>query len=185
MKLILSLSLTISFAAGLFAQTPNASVIFDKQIGNVEGEVVSLAEAMPADKYNFAPTQGAFTGVRTFEQEVKHIAFTLNMVSNAMLDRPAPQGSGTAENGPDSIKGKDAAVKYLKDAFAQAHKAVATLNNNNLLQETADPFNPKGKRTRVDSAGILSWHTFDHYGQMVEYARMNGVIPPASQPARK
>ena len=182
MKLVLSLSLAGLCATALFAQdAPSASKIFDRQLGNTEREVVSLAEAMPADKYNFAPTAGAFSGVRTFEQEVTHIALTILQVSNAMLDQPAPESSGDKENGPDGIKGKDAAVKYLKEAFAQAHKAVATLNNNNLLQETADPFNPKGKRTRVDSANILSWHTFDHYGQMVEYARMNNVIPPASR----
>ena len=182
MKLLLSISLAGLCAAALFGQeAPSASKIFDKQIGNVEHEVVSLAEAMPADKYNFAPTQGAFQGVRTFEQEVKHIAFTILGVSNAMLDQPAPEASGKAENGPDSIKGKDAVVKYLKDAFAQAHKAAATLTNENLMGQTADPFNPKGKRTRADSIGIISWHTFDHYGQMVEYARMNNVIPPASR----
>lgn len=182
MKLLLSFSLAGLCATALFAQdAPSASKIFDKQIGNVEREVVSLAEAMPADKYNFAPTQGAFNGVRTFEQEVKHIAFTIFVVANAMLDQPAPEASGKAENGPDRIKGKDATVKYLKDAFAQAHKAAATLTNDNLMGETADPFDPKGKRTRVDSVGIFSWHTFDHYGQMVEYARMNNVIPPASR----
>jgi hypothetical protein len=69
----------------------------------------------------------------------------------------------------------------VKEAFAHAHKAVAQLTNATLMQETADPFDPKSKRTRVDSAGILTWHTFDHYGQMVEYARMNGIVPPASQ----
>lgn len=182
MKLLLSLSLAGFFTTALFAQdSPSAAKIFDKQVGNVEHEVVSLAEAMPADKYGFTPTQGAFKGVRTFEQEVKHIAFEIFVVSNAMLDQPAPAASGTAENGPDNITGKDAAVKYLKDAFAQAHKAAATLTNDNLMGQTADPFNSKGKRARVDSIGIISWHTFDHYGQMVEYARMNNVIPPASR----
>ena len=69
----------------------------------------------------------------------------------------------------------------VKDAFAYAHKAVATLTNDNLMQTTVDPFNPKGQRTRVDSASIMSWHTYDHYGQMVEYLRMNNIVPPASR----
>ena len=62
------------------------------------------------------------------------------------------------------------------------HLFATALNNQNLLNETTDPFDPKGKRTLVDSAGIIFWHTFDHYGQMVEYARMNNVVPPASRP---
>ena len=68
-----------------------------------------------------------------------------------------------------------------EEAFAHAHKAVATLNNTNLLEFTTDPFNPKGKSARVASVGIFYWHTYDHYGQMVEYVRMNGLKPPASR----
>jgi hypothetical protein len=55
------------------------------------------------------------------------------------------------------------------------------VNNANLLELTTDPFNPRGKSTRVASVAIFSWHTYDHYGQMVEYLRMNGMVPPASQ----
>ena len=73
------------------------------------------------------------------------------------------------------------AARVRLDSFAFAHKAAATLTNDNMLQETTDGFNPKGKRTRVDSISIMLWHTYDHYGQMVEYARMNSVIPPASR----
>jgi hypothetical protein len=69
----------------------------------------------------------------------------------------------------------------LKAAFAHAHRAVGTITNTNLLELTANPFNPKGKSTRVDSVGIFFWHTYDHYGQMVEYLRMNNLKPPASR----
>jgi hypothetical protein len=160
---------------------PTASQVFDRQLKSTEGEFVSLVEAMPADKFNYAPTAGEFTGVRTFAQEAKHAAFVLNEVSAAMLGEKNPSTTGANENGPDNLVTKDQIVQYVKDAFAYAHRAVATLTNQNLMLETTDPFNPKGKRTRVDSAGILFWHTFDHYGQMVEYARMNGIVPPASR----
>ena len=165
----------------LFAQTPSATKIFNGNITNTEKEVVGLAEAMPADKYNFAPTQGEFKGVRTFALQVRHIATTLNQVASAVTGEKMPADVGKDENGPDTLKSKDEIVKYLKDAFAMAHRAAATLTNDNLMQETADGFNPKGKRTRVDSISIMLWHTYDHYGQMVEYARMNSVIPPASR----
>jgi hypothetical protein len=49
------------------------------------------------------------------------------------------------------------------------------------MELTTDPFNPKGKSARVASVATFYWHTYDHYGQMVEYLRMNGLTPPASR----
>lgn len=158
---------------------PNARQIFDRQLSNTEREVVGLTEAMPADKFNFAPINGQFKGVRTFGLEAKHIAFEIDTVASAILGEPIPsQGQG---NGPDNLTGKDEIVRYLKDAFAHAHRAVATLTNDNLLEPVTDPFNPRGKSTRVTSVGFFSWHTYDHYGQMVEYLRMNNLVPPGSR----
>ena len=159
---------------------PQARQVFDQTLTNTEKEFVSLVGAMPADKFGFAPTAGKFDGVRTFGQQAKNVAFVLNELSAVLLGEKIPP-TGAHENGPDNLTGKDQIQQYVKDAFAHAHKAVATLTNNNLLEQTVDPFDPKGKRTRVDSVGIMSSHTFDHYGQMVEYARMNGIVPPASQ----
>jgi hypothetical protein len=158
---------------------PNARQIFEQQLSNTEREVVGLAEAMPADKFNFAPTNGLFTGVRTFALEARHIAFEINTVASALLGEPIP--GQEHDNGPDNLTTKDEIIKYMKDAFAHAHRAIATLTNDNLLELTTDPFNPKGKSTRVASVGIFFWHTYDHYGQMVEYLRMNGIKPPASR----
>jgi hypothetical protein len=158
---------------------PDARQIFDRQLSNTEREVVGLTEAMPADKFDFAPTNGNFKGVRTFALEARHIAFEINCVAAALLAEPIP--TQEHDNGPDELKTKDQIVKYMKDAFAHAHRAVATVNNANLLELTTDPFNPRGKSTRVASVAIFSWHTYDHYGQMVEYLRMNGLTPPASR----
>lgn len=154
-----------------------AKDVFDRQLKGTEREFVSLVEAMPADKINFAPTQGEFKGVRTFAAQAKHAAAVLNLISAAMLGE---KGDGD-ENGPNSVATKDQLVTFVKEAFAHAHKAVATLTNQNLMDDITDPFDAKSKRPRVDAAGILFWHTFDHYGQMVEYARMNGIVPPASR----
>jgi uncharacterized damage-inducible protein DinB len=158
---------------------PTASQVFDKILSGTEKEFVSLVAAMPADKFNFAPTAGKFDGVRNFGQQAKHVGAVLNELSEALLgEKPA---AGASENGPANLTSKDQILQYVKDAFAHAHRAVAKLTNANLLEQTADPFDAKAKRTRVDTAGMMSSHTFDHYGQMVEYARMNGVVPPASQ----
>jgi len=117
--------------------------------------------------------------VRTFGLQAKHIAFEINAVASALLGEPIP--SQDRDNGPDNLTTKDEIVNYLKDAFAHAHRAIATLTNDNLLELTTNPFNPKDKSTRVASVGIFFWHTYDHYGQMVEYLRMNNLTPPASR----
>jgi hypothetical protein len=70
-------------------------------------------------------------------------------------------------------------MKYLKDSFAFGHKAVATLNASNLVQPiTASSGRPT---TRLFLATFAAAHCFDHYGQMIEYLRMNGIVPPASR----
>ena len=159
---------------------PDAKQIFDRQLSNTEREVVGLAEAIPADKFDFSPTNGNFKGVRTFALQARHIAFEINTVASALLGETIP--GQEHDNGPDELKTKDQIVKYLRDAFAHAHRAVGTLTNANLMELTADPFNPKGKSPRIASVNIFYWHTYDHYGQMVEYLRMNGLTPPASAP---
>ena len=182
MTLIRNLSVLALSAACLFAadEAPNMRQNLDRQLNNTEREVVGLVEAMPADKFGFTPTAGNFTGVRTFGTQAKHIAFIMNTVASALLGETMPPAKD--DNGPADMTKKEDIVKYMKDAFAHAHKAVGTITNANLIEVIGDPFNPKGKVTRIDTAEIFFWHTYDHYGQMVVYLRSNGVIPPASQP---
>src|SRR5580693_1021901 len=99
---------------------PDARQIFDRQLSSTEREVVGLTEAMPADKFDFAPTTGNFKGVRTFALEARHIAFEINCVASALLGEAIP--GQDHDNGPDELKTKDQIVKYLKDAFAHAHR---------------------------------------------------------------
>jgi uncharacterized damage-inducible protein DinB len=178
----------VFFLTGLAATTvfgaegsaPPVSKIFDQQLTMVEHELVPLAEAMPADKYNFAPSHGEFKGVRTFGQQVSHIAAVMYAVSASVLGEKNPSESGEAENGPASLKTKDDIVKYLKDAVAYSHKAMRTLTESNLTEMVQSAFGNE-KVPRISMATITVWHTFDHYGQMVVYARMNGIVPPASR----
>jgi len=180
-KYSLAISTALLTAASIHAaDSPTLAKFYDAQLRIPEGEVVSLAEAMPADKYEFAPSAGAFTGVRTFLQQVKHIATTNYMVCAAVQQQKPGIEVGKNENGSDSIKTKDAAVKYLKDSFAYCHKAMDLLTPANQLEMLPSPFG-QGQMARGAAALAPVWHTFDHYGQMVVYARMNGVIPPASR----
>jgi len=169
---------SMAFAAD--APAPSISQVLNGQIKTIESEVVSLAEAMPADKYDFAPTSGEFKGVRTFSQQMTHIAAVAYFVSAAALGEKNPSDAGSDENGPASIKGKDAVVKYLKDAFAYAHKAANTVTAANMMELLPPPFG-REKMPRISIVTVIPWHSFDHYGQAVVYARMNGVVPPASR----
>jgi hypothetical protein len=167
-----------AFAADTAA--PPAAKVFDQQLTSAEKEIVGLAEAMPADKYDFAPTKGEFKGVRTFGLQVSHIATVLYEVSASVLSEKSPVDAGKNENGPASLKTKDEIVKYLKDAFAYGHKANGTLTSQNLMGMVTSAFGNE-KVPRLSMATIAVWHSYDHYGQMVVYARLNGVVPPASR----
>src|SRR5947207_577281 len=108
------------FAADMAA--PTAAKTFDGDLTNIERDLVPLAEAMPADKYSFAPSQGAFKDVRTFGAQMKHVAAVIYMVSASVLGEKNPD-TGGSESGPASLTKKDEIVKYLKDSFTYAHKA--------------------------------------------------------------
>jgi uncharacterized damage-inducible protein DinB len=163
-------------------QPPTVSSVLNMHYGIVEQEVVSAAEAMPEDKYSFAPTNGEFKGVRTFAQEVKHIAFANHLFFGPLMGENIDAKSIEENaNGPDNLKTKAEIVQYLKDSFALGHRALATLTSENLVAPLPKPVFPF-LSTRLALASIGSWHPMDHYGQIVEYLRMNGIVPPASRP---
>jgi DinB superfamily len=184
MKLLLSTLLLFTSTISAYAADANKASISqmqDRALSGIEREWVSLAEAMPADKYNFAPTQGSFDGVRTFEQQVAHVGAVLYVVSSGIIGEKAPTAAGSSENGPSSLKTKDDFVNYLKGAFAYAHKAMGTLTDQNFTEMVPSPFGGKNKMPKGSLAELTVAHSFDHYGQSVVYARMNNIVPPASR----
>jgi DinB family protein len=154
----------------------DARRILDKQLSTVERDVMDVVETMPANRYNFVPTDGAFKTVRTFGVQARHIGFCLNEVAVAMLGEPMLPHPD--QEGPRNLTSKDDIVRYLKDAFAHAHRALGTLTNTNLPEQIPDPYVENLKTTRLDAATIFLSHTWDHYGQIVEYLRMNNLAPP-------
>ncbi len=151
-------------------------------LSHLQNEVVSAADAMPADKYGFAPTDGEFKGVRTFGQQVKHLAATNNILAAAALGEDPPADAGD-EVGPETVRTKAEILDYLKDSFAHLGKAVAAIGDTHVPVRPS-PISPLGANsvTRIALITEALVHSFDHYGQMVEYLRMNGVAPPASRP---
>jgi uncharacterized damage-inducible protein DinB len=155
------------------------SQVVDSAVKRVEGDFVPAAEAMPEEKYGFAPTNGEFKGVRTFAEQIKHVAATNYVVASLILGERPPVDVNN-EKGPDSVKSKAEILKYLKDSYTYAHKAIATITEANVV-EPIPSFDGKSTTTRLSLGMLFSWHGYDHYGQMVEYLRMNGIVPPASR----
>jgi hypothetical protein len=158
-------------------------MILDRSLSNVEREFVPAADAMPEDKYTFAPTNGEFKGVRNFGEQVRHVAATNYLFASALLGEKAPVDLGKDDDsGPANMTSKADIMKYLRDSFDYLHRAVKTVNAENAAGALNAPF---GKPSRLGLAVLSIAHPFDHYGQMVEYLRMNNIIPPASRPQQR
>src|SRR5690242_20580495 len=162
---------------------PTIASAIDREISIIEKEVVESAEAMPEDKFDFSPEKlnlagSDYKGVRTFAAQVKHIAASNYLIWSPITGEKPPDTVNDGK-GPDNMKAKAEIIKYLKDSFAFGHKAVATLTSSNLVEPITSG---SGRQTtRLFLATFAPAHCFDHYGQMVEYLRMNGIVPPASR----
>jgi uncharacterized damage-inducible protein DinB len=155
------------------------TMVLDHTVLNLEYEFIPAAEAMPEDKFGFAPTNGEFKGVRTFAQQIKHVAAVNYEIGGAILEQKPPVDINE-ESGPASVMSKADILKYLKESFAYVHKAIATINEKNVVETVKSPFG-EGAVSRLGLATSIAWHGYDHYGQMVVYLRMNGIVPPASR----
>lgn len=162
------------------SQPQTVASAVDREIGNIEKEIVEAAEAMPEDKFNFSPESlnipgGNYKGVRTFAVQVKHVAASNYFLWSPLTGDKLPEGLKDG-NGPEDLKTKADIIKFLKDSFALGHRAATTLTAENMLQVPEH-----SKSTRLHLATFAVAHAFDHYGQMVEYLRMNGIVPPATR----
>ncbi len=181
-------SLTAAAQAGGTVAGPAVGTIatpadaFDAQVSLIESEMMSAVKAMPADKFDFAPSQAIFVPgqktefatVRTFAQQATHVAqanyFFYGIVSGLKPDVDVQALS--------KLTKKDDVVAALAGSFAFAHKAIATLTAANAFEVVKSPEPSVPTRGTLAAFGVA--HAFDHYGQMVEYLRMNGIVPPAS-----
>ena len=166
-------------AGGQQAPATVASAV-DRDISAVEKQIIDAARAMPDDKFNFTPEAlnipgSDYKGVRSFAVQVKHIAASNWFIWSALTGEKLPEGLNDG-NGLANLKSKAEIIKFLKDSFALGHRAAATLTTENMLQTLRN-----GQTTRLSRATFGVAHAYDHYGQMVEYLRMNGIVPPASR----
>lgn len=181
---LLAGSSTLVLSTPGWAQTPSAAKpavgtkvspaqTYGKLLSGLEKEFVSAAEAMPEDKFNFTPTEGEFKGVRSFAGQVKHVTGS----SYYFFGGPSMSEADVKakEEAADKLTSKAEIIQALKDSFTTAHAFV-----DGITPENAFVTMPNGG-TRAGMASFGMAHLMDHYGQLVVYLRMNGIVPPASR----
>jgi hypothetical protein len=142
-----------------------------------EANFIGLAEAMPEDKYSYIPTVGKYDGVRSFGEQVKHVACAQFAFFNEFEGKKPPEDC--EKGGHDPAKSKAELIKYLKDSFDYSNRVLATLTANNALDRVEGRY--AGPNTKLGISVAALWHITDHYGQLVEYLRLNGIVPPMTQ----
>jgi uncharacterized damage-inducible protein DinB len=146
----------------------------------VEGNFLDVAEAMPEDKYSFVPTNGKFDDARSFGEQVKHVACAQFAFFNEFEGKKPPDDC--EKGGHEPARTKSELIKYLKDSFDYSNRVLATLTAQNALDRVEGRY--AGPNTKLGISVVAVWHITDHYGQLVEYLRMNGIVPPMTQKYR-
>jgi uncharacterized damage-inducible protein DinB len=143
----------------------------------LERQLLEVAEAMPADRYSFRPT----AQVRSFGEQLRHIAAVQWVVGGGLLNEKSPLDVGDGDSGPLSMTAKPEIVKYSLDSFSYLRRAIKSINENNALEMIPHPFDPENTSTeRLALVVGYASHGWEHYGQMVVYLRINGIVPPPS-----
>jgi hypothetical protein len=177
---MLAVAASLAFAARGFPQERNDPMAdaVAQTFTMIEWSFVGLADAMPAEQYGFKPRNGEFTGARTFGEQVKHVACS-NFAFFSEIEKKEPPPS-CATGGPSPAKTKAEITAYLRQSFSYAQRVLRTITAANALEAAGGPYG--GESTRIGLAILAVWHASDHYGQLVLYLRMNGIVPPASRP---
>jgi uncharacterized damage-inducible protein DinB len=154
----------------------------DSQLNIIEGQMMGAVKGMPEEKFGFAPSSAIFvagqktefTKVRTFAEQAKHVA----QANYFLMSAAGGMKPDTDVEAIGKLTKKDDIVAALAGSFAFGHKVIATLTPANAFEVVN--VQEVGVQTRATLSMFVVAHAFDHYGQMVEYLRMNGIVPPAS-----
>lgn len=151
----------------------------ERQFNKIENDILTTAEAMPEDKFNFTPeslhiANSNLKGVRTFAGQIMHLA-TDNILIWSAVTGDSVRADIEDVNGPRNITTKKEIIAYLKSSFVIGRKAMATLTDQNAMDMIDFRWR---KLPRLDLAFYALTHANEHYGQMAIYLRMCGVVPP-------
>ena len=167
-KAVLTVIALLATAGAAEAQKAAVSGIV-QQYNDVKGFIIRSAEMVPQEKYSYAPTQG----VRSFGALVGHIIDAQAVVCPAIKGQSVQYSTVN-----EKITSKAELVTKLKASFAACDAVLAGLSDSD-LGKSATVF---GDATTVSGALTLNTaHDWEHYGNMVTYLRMMGMVPPSSQ----
>jgi uncharacterized damage-inducible protein DinB len=182
LSFVLSLALiAILLHPGAFAQKEEVPKTIADSVGFslhwTEDQFYSVAEAMPEEKYGYIPSAGNFKDVRSFAEQVKHVACANYAFFDEIEGKTPPEHC--EKGGNAAAKTKAELLKYLKDSFDYGNRVLPSIDAKNALDRVEGPY--AGPNTKLGMAVTAVWHIADHYGQIVEYLRMNGIVPPTTQ----
>jgi uncharacterized damage-inducible protein DinB len=167
------------FCSAVLAQEGMPKTLADSIGGplrHTEARFLEVAEAMPEEKYSFIPTAGNFKDARSFAEQVKHVACANIAFFNEIEGKAPPDQC--EKGGPNPARTKAELLKYLRDSFDYGDRILTTINSQNALDRVEGRY--AGPNTKLGMAVVAVWHVTDHYGQLVEYLRMNGIVPPST-----
>jgi len=143
---------------------------------DIARKLVAMAEDFPEDKYDFKPTPAQ----RSFAEQLLHAANANYFVTNAIRGEKPPAGEDPKR---EQFKSKAAVAEFVKKAFADGAKAIEEKGDKGLNDLVVDPFANQQVRVSDMAWGFIE-HSGEHYGQLVVYYRLSGLVPPESRPKK-
>ena len=172
------LGLLIAISAATAQQAPKTiAESVSQTLSMAEGQLLGIVEAMPESKCSFIPTAGNFENARSFGEQIKHVACSQFAFFNEIEGKTPP--AGCEKGGPSKAAAKSELIRYLRESFDYGNRVPATTDEKNALTVVDGRY--AGPNSRLGMAVTAVWHITDHYGQLVEYLQMNGIVPPVTQ----
>ena len=153
---------------------PESKVVLDSwnEIGR---KLTTMAEEFPENKYDFKPTPAE----RSFAEQLLHAAGSCYYFTNPAMGKKPPAGEDPKR---DQYKSKADIVAFVKKSFADGAAAIQSKGDQGLMTEVV--YFPQQKSRVIDIAYGIIEHNGEHYGQLVVYYRLAGLVPPESRPTK-
>jgi len=165
---------TIKKDAAVRPADPESKVVLDSwnEIGR---KLTALAEDFPEDKYDFRPTPAQ----RSFAEQLLHAAGSCYYFTNPAMGLKPPAAEDPKR---EQYKSKADIVAFVRKSFADGAAAIQSKGEEGLMTEVV--YYPQQKARVIDIAYGIIEHSGEHYGQLVVYYRLAGLVPPESRPTK-
>ena len=143
---------------------------------DVGRKLTAMAEDFPEDKYDFKPTPAQ----RSFAEQLLHAAGANYFFTDPAMGKKMPPGEDPKRS---DYKNKAAIVDFVKQSFADGAAAIKSKGDKGMNDLLVDPFANQQVRVSDMAWGLLE-HSGEHYGQLIGYYRVAGMVPPESRPKK-